>query len=40
MAGGVPLSREGRVIGGVGVSGLTTAADAALAEAFAKVLLG
>src|SRR5881392_950797 len=33
MGGGVPLTREGKVIGGVGVSGGTTEQDVAIVEA-------
>jgi uncharacterized protein GlcG (DUF336 family) len=33
MAGGVPLTSEGQVIGGVGVSGGTTEEDLAIVEA-------
>lgn len=38
--GGVPVVHEGRVIGGVGVSGLSEAEDVALAKIGLKALLG
>lgn len=38
MEGGVPLQAAGRTIGGVGVSGMTGAQDAVVAEAGARAL--
>jgi len=36
MGGGVPLTREGQVVAGVGVSGGTTEQDMAIVEAAVK----
>jgi uncharacterized protein GlcG (DUF336 family) len=38
FAGGIPLKREGKVVGGVGVSGGTGAQDQAVAEAAAAAI--
>jgi uncharacterized protein GlcG (DUF336 family) len=39
MGGGVPLTSEGQVIAGVGVSGGTTAEDISIVEAAMKQLV-